>query len=368
MAITISPTYPVAGSAVTLSMSATVGAEVVYELTALPPESALSTGLLLEDLPARVTAPTSPVAAAEGDYQTDTFTPDVPGEYMVVGYDIERFLGFAAYPGDPGGVEYYKQLGTQYVTFHVGLAVQLPIVTARGDGGILSIQINDETVRAATIVETTNEKSRVAATITTVVNALAALVGIGVNSIGMSLQVAVNDLWAKYNAHILNVGGVFHYAGGDTVNITETTDADAQAGALLLLRELGKDVAAHLTRASSATAIWHQDGSGNTDDDLKNLPVTAMPTTVAEATVFSADLRERCYERHRQHYNGAAPPYNPPECHARVDDVNVLVAPSLLDAVIVAYLDALETITPTSPAGEPEGIIDAAHKYGFEEI
>src|SRR5512133_2066433 len=119
MTISQLPPYPVSGDDVTLAASSTSPLPVVFELTSVPPQSALVPGLLLADLPANVTAPTSPAEALELGYEADSFVPDVPGSYGVTAYLSTSTSALPTYAGSPATDSRYvydsQQTGTAIV-------------------------------------------------------------------------------------------------------------------------------------------------------------------------------------------------------------------------------------------------------------
>jgi len=373
MAVVVSPVYPVKGSAVTLSMTATAGTVFGFEIISVPSTSTVATGLLLQGFDTTAVLPVSPTIAAGIESSPgvsalyDSFTPDVAGEYVVTGYDMRQVLGFPSFPGDPSGETRVELIGSQTTTINVGELVELEVHTNRGDGGKVQIQINEDTVRAAAMTTFLTDRSRAAALEATVVAALAALVGASVATVGTDLQTGVNDLRAKYEAHRTNTGATFHVDSGgvaspDSVNIVEETDADSQEGAIELLNIISENIGRHERISSSSNPAWH------IDDDLKNLLLSKAAVNLATATVMSAELRERVYERHRLQSSVMPAPFDNPNCHIRQDDINALSPPSLLDDVIVAFLDVLAEPDPTAAPGESEGVIDAAHMYGFSGV
>lgn len=74
--------------------------------------------------------------------------------------------------------------------------------------------------------------------------------------------------------------------------------------------------------------------------------------------MLKADLRERCYGRHRAQIAS-------PACHGVSDTNNIMADPLTLPSAIVAYLDFVATNAPSVPAGESEGIGDAQAAWGF---
>ncbi len=362
MTISTSPTYPVVGETITLSSDALSGTDRVWILSSVPAESALTTGLLVtptdEDQ-------TGVVAALLAGTNVETFTPDVAGEYGVTVVDIRRDPGAPSFDGDPAGVRGVHILGTEEGTAHVGATSDLYIGTEAGDGATLRLTIVDETIRAATLVEPTTETARIAALQSSVTSPLAALVGVTVASAGTDLQTGVADLLTNYEAHRELTSGSVHVSA-DITNGVHAHGTGSQAAAIATLNLLHEALLGHLLTSTTEYNLggnapvggssnpWHTEDH----DDGTNVPVAPAAQTLAQATVLSADLRERCYERHRVQIAS-------PDTHGAADSTNTLAAPSKLDDLIVAYLDAIVATNPTAPTGEPEGIQDARHRYGF---
>ncbi|MBU1028533.1 MAG: hypothetical protein KKF48_05805 [Nanoarchaeota archaeon] len=357
MALVVTPLYPLEGEEVTLSLTATTGNVVVYQITAVPSASAVATGLVLTDVPSSEETPTDATDAIERGYNTDTFTPDVAGEYSITAYDMLEMLGSPSYPGDPSGDHVYLLQATQTGTVYVGVAMDLPILTGDGRGGTLQLNVVDETIRAADIVNTTDEWARVAVLGAGVQANLAALVGVAVNTIGNDLPTAVNNLLTNYEAHRILTAGPVH-VGRDDTNVVLRTVAHSVEGAVVLLNALYDAIVGHMELGTMSPIDWHAVG----EDDYANLPVAARAATLASATVLCADLRERCYESHRIQCVASVAPH----CHGIADVVNVLTAPTALDNIITIYLDELATDAPVAIAGESEGAADARQRYGFE--
>lgn len=380
MAVTTTPDYPVAGSEVTLGLSATTGTVFGFEIQSVPSKSTITSGLLLRGVEELATPPTNAVEAAGTEISpgvsilSNTFTPDVAGEYTIVGYDIRQILGFPAFPGDPSGETRYELVGTQVTTIQVGQLIELPIITIRGDGANLQINCNETTVRAATLTAFANDKSRSASLTTAVQGAINALVGVPIATLGTPLQAAVNDLRDNFNNHIANIAVPFlpatqnwhqdgTVASPDTVNTVFLDKCDSMEGAVILLNKIRGKMLDHFLNSSSSSPNWHHPApSYDNADDLKNLPVTEQATDVATATVLASDMRYRAYKRHRVQ---SVPIGVVPICHVRPDDNNELTAPTPLDDVIMKYIDELETASPTAAVGEPQGVVEAENQYGF---
>lgn len=353
MTITTSPTSPEIDEETTVAASTLIGSVQVLELTSLPNESELSAGIVTLDTTLTIT---NTLQVAENDLATLAFTPDVAGEYGVTVHDINELANPPSTVNDRGGDRRFVYIGSESGTAHIGDAeLDLSIVTILGDGATLRIKVRDDVITAASLVNHLNEKSRIAALQATVIAALAAMITNVVNATGGPLQATTNALRAAYEEHRVEAVDNVHRAGAnldDTTNVVRFTDADSQEGAIDLLNDLRDTIVAHLTEANAAPVAWHA------EDDLKNLPLIGKANTLAEATVLSADLRERVYERHTQQIAN-------PASHPAVDSINGLAVALFMDLAIVAYLDALAAADVAAPTGESEGVQDAANLYGF---
>lgn len=346
MALTYTPTAPVSDDEVTLSLTGATGSLYVYELTSAPDQSDLDTGLLLENVPEGATAPGSAQAAAEGEYNADSFTPDTPGEYGITAYEFREVVGSPSFAGDPCGDERVELVATQTGTVHVAATVDLQIRDKLGNGATLRIKITDEAITSASFVNPTTEAGRVAALDATVVAELATLATLLPSTIGTQLQTGANDLRTQYEAHRILAPHVHNVA--DAINVVTMSAAYSQASAIDLTNHLLDVISAHELDTTA-----HAGGQ-----DLKNYPIVGKASTLGEATVLLYDLRERVYELHR--LQAAAP-----ASHTAGDTWSVCSAPLPLDDVVVAYLDALASANPTVASGEPEGATDMAHRFGF---
>lgn len=352
MAITISPQYPLPGETVTIAESSAVGEVQVVEITSAPSESLNELGYLTVDTDTPINGIFD---IAENNVQSNQTTFDEPGEYDVTVYDLRKWIGIPSFPTDQSGEERWEIIASYTGSLHVSAPVTLPLLTGSGHGATLQLAINDDTVRAASLIDPTDDKSYIASIEGSVLSELAAIVGSSVSSMGTDLQTGVNNLRLRYEAHRKRalVPPPSVHLQADSTNVTPRTDADSQEGAISLLNELRIVILQHYEGSITATRPWHN------EDDLKNIPLAQPATSLATATVLSADLRERGYERHRVQVAN-------PACHNNPDNTNSLNAPSLLDNIIVSYFDALAAIAPTAVVNEPMGAIETIHRYGFE--
>lgn len=346
MALTQSPTYPTAGTAVSVASdaSAVLLFDYAIELTSVPPASSLSTGLQLK----QATSTTAdPIEAAKAGLLADGFTPDVAGEYGVTVYVIQqRPL--------PGEIRYAIS-ATDSGTVNVGQVAQLPILTERYGGATLQITIVDDTIRAASLVEFVDEASRAAAQQTTVTAALTAMVGVTVATAIGDPYTRANDLRTNFNAHLANTTV---HAVADATNPIEGEAVYSLAGLLRFLATMLEAANGHALDADAASR-WHE------EEDTSSLPAIGTATDLGGATVLLSDLRERFYERHRVLGDASTPAVHRTTA---ADTTNTLSAPTVLDDLVVAYLDALVDEAPTPATGEVDGAVLAAATGGFRLI
>jgi len=342
MAITQSPTYPVAGEAVTVTSDATsvLVFDHAIELTSVPGSSSLSTGLqLIEGAPDG----SSPLAAAEALQLADSFTPDVAGEYGVTIRVIQQLPQV--------GEVRYRIGAVESGTIQVGQVVELPIDAGSYGGATLRLTIVGTTIRVASLVDFADETSRAASLVTSVAAALTALVGIAASTAIGTFTNRVNDLLDNFVAHLAD--DTAHNVA-DTTNSPSDEAAFSTAGGIALLNRLRALAIEHALDAEAASR-WHD------AEDTENQPIVGEATTLGGATVLLADLRERFYERHRIQTDT-------PDTHPEADETNELTAPTRLDDVIVTYLDALVAASPTPAAGEVDGAVLAAAAGGFRVV
>ncbi len=354
MAILTDPTWPVFGEELELDADATSGTLFVFELTSKPSESEAAIGLLYSPQVAGELL-TSASAIARAGAQISTFTPDVAGEYEFKLYDFQEILGVISSDSSRFRESSIRLLDSQTETIHVGALIQLPIRTQNGHGCTLQLQTNDDTIRAAELVDPLDEISRIAALDSSVLSALEDLTTETIPLVGTDLQTGVDDLVENFNAHIDDDPSHAPFTDGNNA-VTREYPAKTQETAIEKLNEAREKFVLHVS-ATSARVRSHS------NDDSATAPVAATASDLASATVLLADLRERGYERHRIKGNGATPPIHD---NAGGDTTNVLTAPSLLDVFLVAYLDTIVALDPATVAGEARGARKAAHRYGFK--
>jgi len=282
------------------------------------------------------------------------FVADVPGEYQIAAYYYHDFTAPPMYSGDPSGGSRRELVGipTQ-VQVDVGGYVELPIAPVNGHGATLRLLVVNETVRAAELANPLTETARLAALDPTVAAAVTALVGVTVANLDVDFVTDVNAMATKYEAHRILTGGLPSvHASADTTNAMLRETANSVPAAIRRLNDIAAKLLAHM-EAGTSGGTWH----GGGDDGKNTLQVAPSATTLSEAVVLKADLRERSYERHRSQTSS-------PGSHGLADSTNFMNDPLPLPSAIVAFLDYVAAAS-SAVAGEPEGIADAVAGLGF---
>lgn len=295
-------------------------------------------------------------AYGSGGAATNRITFDVPGEYTVDAYEVFRVDAIGAHANDPLAVAQAQILSSTSATVHVGGYVEMPIQPVNGHGITLRLLVVNDTVRGAALVSPATDLARAAALDATVIAAVAALEGVAVTALDVDFVSDVNTLCAAYEAHrILSAGSPGVHYGPDNTNALLREPAYSLLSAMARLNDLAEKLGNHMAALSSG-GTWHA-----TDDTKNTLQVAPRATTLGEATVLKADLRERVYRRHR--ITTAAP-----ASHGNADNINFMAPPQKLPAAIVAYLDFIASESPSVASGESEGIADAVAAWGFRGV
>lgn len=340
LALTSSPDYPTPGTVVTLDVTGATGTSREFELTSRPSQSVL---------------PLARLTNLAGD-PIATFTPDQPGEYGFKAYDY-RDTGFAParWASDVTAQRGKRLLASATGIVYVGEFIELPIVTLLGHGATLRLTVVNDTVRAATLVSMLTEVSRLASLTSAVTDGLAGMVSRTVSALGNNLATGAANLMAKYEAHRANTSGspAVHSAADDVNAMLRAASSAyaSQAYAITQLNEVRDRLENH-QRSGSSSGGWHR------NDDTKNTFMVGPASDIASATVLLADAGYRVFSRHILQVSD-------PQVHGSEDTTNALVTIAPLTTFIVAFLDAIEIIDPSIPAGESEGAGDASHMYGF---
>jgi len=333
MTIAYLPAAPIPAEETTLSATSTLvhadDVVVHWYLSSAPTDSALETGFLLDDAGAHVSA----------------FTPDVAGAYSFSGYVYCQLHDHGQQKGETRLVFKEEQTATVYVCD----LLNLPVVTTLGHGATIQIGVCNATVRSAEFVNPTTEVGRLATLDATALASLSTMVDVAVTAIDDTLQAAVTDLYDNFLKHRTNST----HSASDTVNVITRRTPYSNASAIADLNDFQDKMLAHMMPGTTGV------NTHNTADDTKNLPLVAKATDAAEAVVLSSDLRFRVYSRHiSQHAS--------PASHTGSGDTsNTLIAAKPLAAAIRDYLDALSVLT-SAPAGEQQGALDAALRFGFK--
>lgn len=341
MTVALSPLYPIAGEAVTVTQTITVDSQSVtvdapmVTLTSVPPESALETGLIVDD---------SGTASA-------TFTPDVPGEYVYRCEAFREFVSPVMYEGAPGG-SYSIAISEDTGTINVGQAMDLRVATLTGHAITVRVEVVGSTVRAAELLEPTAGVAEAAVSDSTVITKLAALVGVASSSVGPDLIANVADAVAEYGDHRTQAG--VHSASGDTVWTYVRARPYDKTTAIQQLNDLRYYLTAHMTKASeqSPSVAWHA------TDDNKNVFIVAPAQDLPSAIVLWADYY-RVYEAHRTQTAT-------PAAHLVSDSTNTLPTVDVLTDLLKTLLAYFADETPTVPTGFSDGAVELQSLYGFE--
>lgn len=289
------------------------------------------------------------VRAANGK-QHVSISPDEPGVYTVTAQLFDEFTASPLFDGAASSRQHKIATTTETLTFYAGQELALPVVTSAGSV-TLQIAIHGGDVTRAQLVGASNRAAHAAATSTSVVTKLDALVDVAASALGVDLATGVADLIAKYNAH--RAQATVHPAN-DGVNVYVRDRPYDHKDALAQLNTFREVFIAHLTKASSAGARWH------TADDAKNAPIVGPAIDHAAAMVLYADLR-RCYSAHRTQTSA-------PAAHDNADATNVLAAIDPLSDLLSTLLDYLAAASPTAPSGIDAGELVAQTKYGFRVV
>jgi hypothetical protein len=417
MSIDYTPQYPVSGEELSLSLSGAAGTSFGFELTGVPAQSALTTGLLLIDQPVGSTVPVSPLLAATSDLLSSVFTPDVAGQYTFKAYDMRQVVGTPTFVGDPSGETRYELLNTQGGIVKVGSLMGLPVVTSDGNGGVIELRIVETYIRAAAIVDHTTEIGRTAALQADVVQALTDVVGLTIDAAATDFLPALKELRDKYDGNALatpaavghrnRAAVVVFPATPDGVHFEPDTINRLSGGipfslkfAVKLVNEIREKLTRHLEdsikyavegAADEFTGFWHftaeqqwEEGTpvldaawGTPGADTTTTPVIEPAVDLPTAAVLLCELRWRTYNRHIRLGHGphSTHPWLDKEStsspHVRfsaaipVDEISGPMP--AIDKIIVNYLDTIVRMDPnfTPTASEGPGMTNMAHKYGF---
>lgn len=408
MTITYTPQYPVSSETVSLAMTGAVGTAFAFELTAVPSESSLGLGLLLDDQVPGAIVPTSPLIAANSDLVKSDFIPDVAGEYSFIGYDMRQVVGVPSFQNDPSAVPRYELLGKQTGTVSVGTLMELPVVTTESHGGDLQLRVVNNYIRAAAIVNPRSDIGRIAALQGEVLTALSSVVNQHIDSASTNFLEALRDLRLQYSGEpaalpVPILGHRNYFLGdvhkeADSVNALDGGIPFSLKYAVKLVNEVrtklighfedsikyAVEIAAgpppeydrfwHYTSANTSTTF--ADYGSNPGVDSTCTPVIGAADDLPSAVVLLCDLRLRSYSRHLLLGHAVVASHkwlsrdNMSLPHGRKLDTehSLTVPPSMIDDIIVSYLDSIIRMDSgfSPPVAEGAGIADMAHKYGFK--
>jgi hypothetical protein len=336
MAINTTPAYPLPGDEITLSRTGGQGNVTEFEILSVPVGSKVPLGRL-------VSLRKEPIA---------TFKPDVQGAYGIRGYEYRDIYLPEDAGGPSDGSAMRRLMGFQDGTVYVTAALDLPIQTVLGHHAVLRLYVHNATVRGAQFHKPSTDQAKVAIQQSTVVAAVAALVGVTA-SMGSLMEDFVSDVRAlgeKYDTHIKIAGGVHNSA--DTTNVAKRQPAYSVPAALDQLMELADVMLEHM-RPRSGPGAWHN------ADDTKNLPISHRSPIFPNALVALAEIRE-LYEKHRVQIAS-------PNSHDGPDNGvgSTMPAPLPLTACIVAFLDAVASQSLSVPTGVQPGVVNLS-TVGFK--
>jgi hypothetical protein len=295
--------------------------------------------------------------------------------------------------------------------------MELPVITSDGHGGTLEIRVVQSTIRGAEIVDTTSEIGRLATLETPVLAALSAVVGQDIDSASTDFLAALRDARDAYDGNPSAVPAIFGHRNrslpppGDThlepdsVNALDGGIPFSLKYAVKLVNELREKLIGHFENSikyaePTGTApppqfdkFWHftaeiptQSGlpiyvvgppqTGRPGVDSTCTPIMGPAKDLPSAAVLLCELRVRGYSRHihLSHVNGTHPWLTETKRsapHIRIGEPpedQLLVPVSLVDEIIVEYLDSIIRMDPnfSPPPAEGSGIANMSHKYGFK--
>lgn len=330
MAITTSPTYPVAGELVTLT-DAGAGADetVLFKLTSVPSLSSLSTGVLTDQL---------------GNF-VSTFTPDVGGAYAFTTLRHKPYVGYwGDFAEDPGGRGESIIAGrTSSQNVYVGQFLSFPLIHTDGHQAELRLGVWNGTVQSASIVNPTTELARLAALDATVAAAVATAETRTPAQLGDELATQAREFRTAFVTHMANATA---HNAADTANALAFGPPYSNDDAVPAVEDMAAKFIGHL---SETATTWHD--NPDTEYGLRTPPAS----TIAGAYLRLADLISQ-YERHRVKIAT-------PAVHDSADSTNT-VSGLILTTIIAAWLDYVSDATPTAIATENSGSTSLQGRFG----
>jgi len=356
VSINTSPTAVSPGDTISLDITGAIAGRIAeFAITSVPDQSAIEVGPI-KDTRGRIVVPTqftgsrlSELGITASGYvvgpRATTFTPDVAGVYGVRATVIRERAAAGSYEGDPLGE--YRRIVEEFVdgSVYVGSKQKLT-VAALGHSVDIQVIAVDSTVRAASLVNPTDTIARMASLDSTVLAAVAALVGVAVSALGEDIQSKTVELRDRFNGHLASV--VAH-AMADAVNDLTAGRAGMKISAIQELNRIRDKYVDHI----QGTGGWHL------NPDLFSWPVAAKARDEATATVLIADM-QRVYETHRVRTSATTG-----QVHNNSDADNPLTAAKPLTSAIIEILKYYVNATPTTPTGENPGDLANVARYGF---
>jgi hypothetical protein len=295
------------------------------------------------------------------------FKPDKGGKYTFVAQEYTK--GTTAGPGyqdDPRGAPAETKRGSEATLTHfVGQRMTQQLGVGE-DTAKLALYVWDATIRQTTIEQhgeatpgvssPSGPRAKLAAESTTVLAALAALVGVTATTAIGTTSTVVSNIITRWNLHIASL--VFHDAADapDAIAVGLATATDpaklkqfVDAMLLAMRQHFSNDPATGVVDA----ADYHN--VGGKKNDWANAPLVRSVGNHSEAYAALADIH-RAYEAHRASTT----------VHNSADGTALTALPTLL-AVHSAFFAVLAATAPTAPVGQSDGAALLISAAGFEE-
>lgn len=374
IAFTPSPTYPTTKKPVHLDFVATEGGAAVRLFCTDAP--------LGSKLREQITGSSaSRVQVHEGDIATPfEFNADASGVYTFVAQEIQKPTFAGGFKGDPralidvggGALGTQKVLGETVLRLNIGTRLTMPLGVGQ-DVATLVLWVWEDTIRSTSVAlhgETTpavvNPSSAVATTAALSASVLTALAALydeaAVLAVG-SFVTMISTARAAINLHLADTAT--HYTADTSNTIPPAISYSNSKGSTpkavakmveLLRAHMSTDMRDGATSSfGPGSGDWHQYAGFNMSDGV-NAMIAGQPTDVASAVVAFADLW-RAYEAHRVDAF----------VHQAPDETNSLTALPPLFEVHRAFLESVQSISPTPAASENPGAPVLIHGAGMRQ-
>ena len=333
----IDPILPFPGDLVTFTVTSQAGTVVEWRLVSSPADSAHPLGSLL---------------TATGDY-AQSFRPDADGVYTFVAVDWNRVNSPARYQGDPTSYPSQTNLSETTILVIVASKFSRPIGAAP-DVCSATIAVRDSTTVATALHAPATSRAGIALQDANVLAFAHGTVGQSYTAIDRDLVTKVNDLRAKYEAHRLRTTGGTH-ANADSTNAIAsglTRDSATLDGAIAVLNDIRAKFSAHIQSAGG--------GGAHTNPDTDNVVVAPAASDLVSAHALADDLW-RAYEAHRVYVSGTV-------VHGAADATNTLAAQFPLAALNSAFISAARNAALTIPLGLHAAGVKLVNAHGFHKI